>query len=163
MSILNTIICLLLSSVLSSRLLVPTGDQPTHGWPAVVLLHDHGARFEKGWEKVIGTDPESYYSGMAIGDSLVAQGYVVIASTPSIGVADVRVSLNSSSAIPWVVRASGTRGCWRTTKRVCDTFSPFLLWIVPASQSRVSRTALIGHGTWRQRRPQWPFVSPHIG
>lgn len=77
MSILNTIICLLLSSVLSSRLLVPTGDQPTHGWPAVVLLHDHGARFEKGWEKVIGTDPESYYSGMAIGDSLVAQGYVV--------------------------------------------------------------------------------------
>ena len=77
MSILSTIICLLLSSALSSRLLVPEGQQPEHGWPAVLLLHDHGARFEKGWQKVIGDDPEPYYSGMAIGDSLVAHGYVV--------------------------------------------------------------------------------------
>ena len=77
MSILNTIICLLLSSVLSSRLLVPEGTSPANGWPAVLLLHDHGARFEKGWEKVIGPKPEPYYSGMAIGDSLVAHGYVV--------------------------------------------------------------------------------------
>ena len=62
MSILSTIICLLLSSALSSRLLVPEGPQPEHGWPAVLLLHDHGARFEKGWQKVIGDDPEPYYS-----------------------------------------------------------------------------------------------------
>lgn len=77
MSILSTIICLLLSSALSSRLLVPDGPQPEQGWPAVLLLHDHGARFEKGWQKVIGDDPEPYYSGMAIGDSLAAHGYVV--------------------------------------------------------------------------------------
>lgn len=77
MSILSTIICLLLSSVLSSQLLVPEGSQPEQGWPAVVLLHDHGARFEKGWQKVIGDNPEPYYSGMAIGDSLAAHGYVV--------------------------------------------------------------------------------------
>jgi len=77
MSILNTIICLLLSGVLSSRLLIPEGEMPPNGWPAVLLLHDHGARFEKGWEKVIGDHPEPYYSGMAIGDSLAAHGYVV--------------------------------------------------------------------------------------
>ena len=77
MSILSTIICLLLSSALSSQLLVPEGSQPEQGWPAVVLLHDHGARFEKGWQKVIGDNPEPYYSGMAIGDSLAAHGYVV--------------------------------------------------------------------------------------
>jgi len=77
MSIFGTIICLLLNAALSSRLLVPEGSQPEKGWPAVVLMHDHGARFEKGWQKVIGDDPEPYYSGMAIGDSLVAHGYVV--------------------------------------------------------------------------------------
>ena len=77
MSILSTIICLLLSCAPSSRLLVPDGKQPPQGWPAVVLMHDHGARFEKGWKKVIGDDPEPYYSGMAIGDSLAAHGYVV--------------------------------------------------------------------------------------
>ncbi|MEE1095860.1 MAG: dienelactone hydrolase family protein [Paludibacteraceae bacterium] len=59
-------------------LLVPIGESPTHGWPAVLLLHDHGARFQKGWQKVIGNNPEPYYSGMAIGDSLAAHGYVVL-------------------------------------------------------------------------------------
>ena len=77
MSILNAIISLILSVVPSSRLLVPQGEMPEKGWPAVLLLHDHGARFEKGWQKVIGSNPEPYYSGMAIGDSLVAHGYVV--------------------------------------------------------------------------------------
>ena len=77
MSIFGTIICLLLNAALSSRLLVPEGTAPSKGWPAVLLLHDHGARFEKGWQKVIGDNPEPYYSGMAIGDSLAAQGYVV--------------------------------------------------------------------------------------
>ena len=59
------------------QLLVPEGPMPEKGWPAVLLLHDHGARFEKGWAKVIGPDPEPYYSSMAIGDSLAAHGYVV--------------------------------------------------------------------------------------
>ena len=61
----------------SQRLLVPIGTIPAKGWPAVVLFHDHGARFEKGWQKVIGAHPEPYYSGMSIGDSLAAHGYVV--------------------------------------------------------------------------------------
>ncbi len=77
MSILNAIISLILFVVPSSRLLVPQGEMPEKGWPAVLLLHDHGSRFEKGWQKVIGSNPEPYYSGMAIGDSLVAHGYVV--------------------------------------------------------------------------------------
>ena len=77
MSTLSTIICLLVSSALSSRLLIPQGPQPPQGWPAVALMHDPGAQFEKGWQKVIGDDPEPYYSGMAIGDSLAAHGYVV--------------------------------------------------------------------------------------
>lgn len=54
------------------------GEAPAHGWPAVLLLHDHGARFEKGWRKVIANVPEPYYSGMAIGDSLASHGYVVL-------------------------------------------------------------------------------------
>lgn len=54
------------------------GEAPSHGFPAVLLLHDHGARYEKGWQKVIGNNPEPYYSGMAIGDSLAAHGYVVL-------------------------------------------------------------------------------------
>ena len=58
-------------------LLLPEGQQPENGWPAVLLLHDHGARFAKGWRKVVGNDPEPYYHGMAIGDSLEANGYVV--------------------------------------------------------------------------------------
>lgn len=58
-------------------LLVPKGEMPAKGWPAVLLLHDHGARYEKGWRKVIGENPEPYYNGMAIGDSLAAHGYVV--------------------------------------------------------------------------------------
>ncbi len=61
----------------SDTLLLPPGPKPRNGWPAVLLLHDHGARFEKGWRKVIGNNPEPYYSGMAIGDSLAAHGYVV--------------------------------------------------------------------------------------
>ncbi|MBR1878791.1 MAG: dienelactone hydrolase family protein [Paludibacteraceae bacterium] len=61
----------------AQRLLLPQSPMPEGGWPAVLLLHDHGARFEKGWAKVIGRNPEPYYNGMAIGDSLAAHGYVV--------------------------------------------------------------------------------------
>lgn len=88
-----TFICLLLLTACSHRphqrvkpcsqvtdsavLLIPEGEQPPSGWPAVLLLHDHGARFVKGWRKVIGSDPEPYYHGMSIGDTLAAHGYVV--------------------------------------------------------------------------------------
>lgn len=61
----------------SACLLIPTGEMPPDGWPAVLLLHDHGARYEKGWRKVIGDTPEPYYHGIAIGESLAAHGYVV--------------------------------------------------------------------------------------
>lgn len=61
----------------SACVLIPAGKMPAAGWPAVLLLHDHGARFEKGWRKVIGDNPEPYYHGMAVGDSLAAHGYVV--------------------------------------------------------------------------------------
>jgi len=61
----------------SQCLLVPDDEMPANGWPAILLLHDHGARFEKGWEKVIGANTEPYYNGIAIGDSLAAHGYVV--------------------------------------------------------------------------------------
>jgi len=66
-----------LGTPVSAVLLLPEGECPANGWPAVILLHDHGARFEKGWRKVIGNDPEPYYNGMAIGDSLAAHGYAV--------------------------------------------------------------------------------------
>ena len=58
-------------------LLLPSGEQPKQGWPAVLLLHDHGARYDKGWRKVIGNETEPWYNGMSIGDSLAAAGYVV--------------------------------------------------------------------------------------
>ena len=56
--------------------------------PAVVLLHDHGAFFVWGKEKVIGLPGEHpaltkfkqmSYSGRSVGDELAKRGYVVIA------------------------------------------------------------------------------------
>jgi hypothetical protein len=69
-----------------SYLLVPKGKGP---FPAVLLLHDHGARFDIGKEKVI--EPfevaeerarsarewvDAAYAGRFIGDELAARGYV---------------------------------------------------------------------------------------
>lgn len=60
--------------------------------PAVLLLHDHGARFDIGKEKMIrpfAADPrldaatvwsERYFSGRFIGDELAKQGYLVVAA-----------------------------------------------------------------------------------
>ncbi|HVN47708.1 MAG TPA: alpha/beta hydrolase family protein [Bacteroidota bacterium] len=71
-------------------LLIPKG-QKLH--PAVLLLHDHGARFDIGKEKVI--EPfgdttrrltsahewvEKYYGGRFIGDELAKRGYVCFAT-----------------------------------------------------------------------------------
>jgi hypothetical protein len=67
-------------------LLVPKGKGP---FPAVLLLHDHGARFDIGKEKVIRSwddRPEKlksaqewvdkYYGGRFLGDELARRGYV---------------------------------------------------------------------------------------
>ena len=71
-------------------LLVPRGDGP---FPAVLALHDHGAHFSIGKEKVVRpfNVPESvmedaeqwastYYGGRYIGDELAKRGYVVFAT-----------------------------------------------------------------------------------
>lgn len=70
-------------------LLVPKGTPP---FPAVLCLHDHGAHFSIGKEKVIRPIAESkeviddatdwinkYYGGRFIGDELAKRGYVVLA------------------------------------------------------------------------------------
>lgn len=69
-------------------LLVPQGDGP---FPAVVLLHDHGAHFSIGKEKMVrpfGVDSlvmadaqrwaDLCYGGQFVGDELAANGYVVL-------------------------------------------------------------------------------------
>ncbi|WP_037055766.1 dienelactone hydrolase family protein [Rheinheimera baltica] len=70
-------------------LLQPEDTKPA---PAVLLLHDHGARFDIGKEKLIkpfATDErlssaqqwaDKYFSGNYIGDALAKQGYLVIAT-----------------------------------------------------------------------------------
>jgi len=70
-------------------LLIPKGTPP---FPAVVCLHDHGAHFSIGKEKVVQPIAESkevvddatdwvkkYYGGRFIGDELAKRGYVVLA------------------------------------------------------------------------------------
>lgn len=69
-------------------LLVPKGKGP---FPAALMLHDHGARFDIGKEKLIEPwgDParlataqawsKKYFSGRFPGDALAQRGYVVLA------------------------------------------------------------------------------------
>jgi len=66
--------------------LIPKDAQKQH--PAVLLLHDHGAFFAWGKEKVIGLPnehpaltafKEMGYSGRSVGNELVKRGYVVMA------------------------------------------------------------------------------------
>ncbi|MFF4247044.1 dienelactone hydrolase family protein [Streptomyces sp. NPDC001822] len=69
-------------------LLVPHGTGP---FPAVLLLHDHGAEFAIGREKTVRPRSrperlaratawvERYYDGRFIGDDLAARGYAVLA------------------------------------------------------------------------------------
>jgi dienelactone hydrolase len=69
---------------------IPKGPGP---FPAVLLLHDHGAKFDIGKEKVIRSwnEPqeklhssrewtEKYYGGRFLGDELAARGYVCFAT-----------------------------------------------------------------------------------
>ena len=76
----------------SSFLLVPQGASASEPRPGLVLLHDHGARFDIGKEKLVrpmATAPEyikassrqwveSGFDGVYFGDRLAAEGYVVI-------------------------------------------------------------------------------------
>jgi dienelactone hydrolase len=71
-----------------ATMLVPDGPGP---FPAALLLHDHGARFDIGKEKLI--EPwydetrrqsarawaDRYFSGHFLGNRLVARGYAVVA------------------------------------------------------------------------------------
>ena len=75
-------------SRVKALMLVPKGAGP---FPAVLALHDHGARFDIGKEKLIapGTDSDrsgsaqqwaqKYFSGRFVGDALAQRGYVVLA------------------------------------------------------------------------------------
>ncbi|HAW93514.1 MULTISPECIES: dienelactone hydrolase family protein [unclassified Arsukibacterium] len=68
--------------------------RPAQGapYPAVLLLHDHGARFDIGKEKMIrpfADDPklisaaqwsDRYFSGNFVGDELAKRGYLVVAA-----------------------------------------------------------------------------------
>ncbi len=57
-------------------LMLPEGAGPH---PAVVLMHDHGGRFDIGWRKMVtgaGSDA-ALYEGRHLADWLVAQGYAV--------------------------------------------------------------------------------------
>lgn len=70
-----------------ASMLVPKGKGP---FPAVLLLHDHGAKYDIGKEK--GIEPwydetrlasaqawsTKYFSGQFVGDALAARGYVVL-------------------------------------------------------------------------------------
>lgn len=69
----------------SALYLRPKGDGPH---PAVLLLHDHGARFDIGKEKLIrplvasaAADAwvQRYYGGAFVGDTLVQAGFAVLA------------------------------------------------------------------------------------
>lgn len=75
-----------------SFLLVPKGAETADKLPGLVLLHDHGARFDIGKEKLVkplASAPEhtklssqqwidDNFDGVFFGDSLAALGYVVI-------------------------------------------------------------------------------------
>ena len=73
-------------------LLVPDGVDAAHPAPAVLMLHDHGARFDIGKEKLVrpfASAPDhvkasadqwvrTNFEGVYVGDSLCALGYVVL-------------------------------------------------------------------------------------
>ncbi|WP_051249084.1 dienelactone hydrolase family protein [Inquilinus limosus] len=77
------------NSRIAALLLVPKGQGP---FPAALVLHDHGGRFDIGKEKMVepwGDEArlasakawvDKYYSGRFIGDDLARRGYVVLAT-----------------------------------------------------------------------------------
>jgi dienelactone hydrolase len=83
-------------SRVAALMLVPKNDGPH---PAAFVLHDHGAKFDIGKEKLVAPwgDPareasakewvDKYYSGQFVGDELAKRGYVVL-STDALGWGD---------------------------------------------------------------------------
>jgi len=77
------------NSRIAALLLVPKGPGP---FPAALMLHDHGGKFDIGKEKMVRPwDDDArlasaqawvdkYYSGRFIGDDLARRGYVVLAT-----------------------------------------------------------------------------------
>lgn len=69
-------------------MLIPHGKGP---FPAVLLLHDHGAKFDIGKEKMVlpwydearlpsaQAWADKHFSGRFVGDELAARGYAVLA------------------------------------------------------------------------------------
>ncbi|MBW6435296.1 alpha/beta hydrolase family protein [Actinoplanes hulinensis] len=76
------------NSRVRATMLIPDGDGP---FPAALLLHDHGARFDIGKEKLIEPWYDDirrasaqawagrYFSGRFVGDHLASRGYAVLA------------------------------------------------------------------------------------
>lgn len=51
--------------------------------PGILLLHDHGGRFDRGWRKMIPhgsapPEPAPHYEGVFMGEALARQGHVVL-------------------------------------------------------------------------------------
>lgn len=77
------------NSRIAALLLVPKGQGP---FPAALVLHDHGGKFDIGKEKMVRPWADAarlasarawvdrYYSGNFIGDDLARRGYVVLAT-----------------------------------------------------------------------------------
>ena len=80
------------SGTVTAYRLIPEGADRRHRHPALVLLHDHGARFDIGKEKLVRpmtSAPENvklssaewveqHFDGAWYGDSLASRGYVVL-------------------------------------------------------------------------------------
>lgn len=63
------------SERVSAWLLRPAGAPPSHGWPALLAIHQHGGRFELGKSEPAGlSDDPQYHYGL----DLCRRGYVVL-------------------------------------------------------------------------------------
>ena len=152
-----------------ATMLVPHGSGP---FPAALLLHDHGSKFDIGKEKLIQPWYDEarlasarawaakYFTGRFIGDELAARGYLVLA-VDALGWATATAAAwattasrrwratSSTSADPWPAcspaRMSGRRRCWRACGR----------WTGGGSRRSASRWAGTGPG----RSPRCPGTS----
>jgi dienelactone hydrolase len=56
-------------------LLVPHGERPAGGWPAILAIHQHGGQYDLGKSELVGLVGDSQY---AYGADLCRRGYVVL-------------------------------------------------------------------------------------
>ncbi len=56
-------------------LLVPAGEQPAGGWPAILAIHQHGGQYHLGKSELVGLVGDAQY---AYGADLCRRGYVVL-------------------------------------------------------------------------------------